>query len=451
LAQTPVNAVVSVPGSKSETNRALVLASLATGPSQIIGGLDARDTRLMRDALRALGVTITENGDRWQVEPPDQFSPADRIDCGLAGTVMRFVPPLAALAPGATEFDGDEEARIRPMSGLLDGLQAAGAIIERGSTELPFTVTGRADLPGGPATIDSAASSQFVSGLLLAAARMAGGLDLRHQGDGSVPSKPNIDMTVQMLRDRGVHVDDSEPDHWVVYPGSISGGEFVIEPDLANAAPFLAAAALTGGTVTVPRWPQQSNQPGAAITDVLALFGADVRLDGDQLTVQGTDKLEAVDIDLHDASELTMIVAVLAAFADHTSHIHGVAHIRGHETDRLAALEHDLNTVGAKVEQTDDGLTIHPKLLRSGPWLTYADHRMVTAGALLGLIIDDIELDDVDCVSKTMPDFVGLWSTMLSDSVANEQRSGAELDQGTVGDGAPQNGAGPDDQEGGPA
>lgn len=428
LAEVPVNATVPIPGSKSETNRALVLAALADGPSTIVGGLDARDTRLMRDALRSLGVTITEtataDGDQWRVEPPDRFVPAGRIDCGLAGTVMRFVPPLAALAPGRTEFDGDAEARVRPMSGLLDGLEAVGAGIDRTDGGLPFTVTGRSDLPGGQATIDSAASSQFVSGLLLAGARMAGGLDLRHRGDGSVPSRPNIDMTVQMLRDRGVRIDDSEPDHWIVSPGTISAGDFVIEPDLANAAPFLAAAALTGGTITVPHWPRQSHQPGAAITDVLALFGADVSLEGDRLTVRGTDNLQAVDLDLHDASELTPVVAVLAAFADRTSHIHGVAHIRGHETDRLAALEHDLNAVGVKAEQTDDGLTIHPKLLRSNRWLTYADHRMVTAGALVGLMIDDIELDDVDCVAKTMPAFVDLWTTMLSDSLTREQEAG---------------------------
>jgi 3-phosphoshikimate 1-carboxyvinyltransferase len=351
------------------------------------------------------------------------FAATGDIDCGLAGTVMRFVPPVAALAAGATRFDGDEGARIRPMAGLLDGLVAAGASVDRGANGLPFTITGRPDLPGGPVVIDSSASSQFVSGLLLAGARFANGLDLRHEGP-SVPSRPNIDMTVQMLRDRGVRIDEPEPDHWIVAPGSITGGEFVIEPDLANAAPFLAAAAVTGGTVSVPRWPQKSHQPGAAIADVLALFGAEVDLDGDVLTVQGTDKLEAVDLDLHDASELTTVAAVLAALADHTSHIHGVAHIRGHETDRLAALETDLTGVGADVRQTDDGLVIHPKLLRSNTWLTFADHRMVTAGALLGLVIDDIELDDVGCVSKTMPDFVDLWTTMLADSVAAEEEAG---------------------------
>ncbi|GAB3928607.1 3-phosphoshikimate 1-carboxyvinyltransferase [Microlunatus endophyticus] len=429
LAPVPVNATVSIPGSKSETNRALILAALADGPSVITGGLDARDTRLMRDGLRALGVVITEHDNRWEITPPSEFSPAAEIDCGLAGTVMRFLPPVAALAAGATTFTGEVavldggEVRVRPMGGLLEGLNAAGAAVEIAANGLPFTITGRPDLPGGEVVVDSSATSQYVSGLLLAGARFAGGLDLRHQGPW-VPSRPNIDMTVQMLRDRGVVIEEPEADHWIVHPGTIAAGEFVIEPDLANAAPFLAAAAVTGGRINVPRWPRESNQPGAAITDVLALFGADVSLDGDLLTVQGTDKLEAVDLDLHDASELTMVAAVLAALADHTSRIHGVAHIRGHETDRLAALETDLTAVGAEVRQTDDGLVIHPKLLRSNTWLTYADHRMVTAGALLGLVIDDIQLDDVECVSKTMPDFVDLWTGMLADSVAAEEEAG---------------------------
>lgn len=423
LAPVPLNATVDIPGSKSETNRALILAALADGPSVIMGGLEARDTKLMRDGLRSLGVVITEHDDRWEITPPAAFTPGSKIDCGLAGTVMRFLPPIAALADGATTFDGDEGARIRPMAGLLDGLTAAGAAIDRGANGLPFTITGRADQPGGQVVIDSSATSQFVSGLLLAGARFAGGLDLRHEGP-SVPSRPNIDMTVEMLRDRGVRIEEPEPDRWIVSPGPIAAGEFVVEPDLANAAPFLAAAAVTGGRISVPRWPAKSNQPGAAITDVLALFGAEVTLDRDVLTVQGTDKLEAIDLDLHDASELTTVAAVLAALADRTSHIHGVAHIRGHETDRLAALETDLNAVGADVRQTDDGLVIRPKLLRSNTWLTYADHRMVTAGALLGLVIDDIQLDDVSCVSKTLPGFVDLWTTMLADSVRAEEEAG---------------------------
>ncbi|MBA8795597.1 3-phosphoshikimate 1-carboxyvinyltransferase [Friedmanniella endophytica] len=434
IATVPVRATVRVPGSKSETARALVLAALADRPSTITNGLDARDTRLMRDGLRALGVRI-DDGDGhdapvWTVTPPERFTAGATIDCGLAGTVMRFLPPLAALAEGRTSFDGDEAARVRPMAGLFDGLADAGAHVEpigegnRGG--LPFAVTGRPDLPGGVITIDASASSQFVSGLLMIGARLAGGLDLRHvsQTGAAVPSAPNIAMTVAHLRERGVQVDDSRPDHWIVSPGPVAARDVTIGPDLANAAPFLAAAAVTGGRVTVPDWPERTDQPGDRIQEVLALFGAEVALDADGLTVTGTDQLHAVDLDLSDASELTPVVAVLAALADHTSHLHGVAHIRGHETDRLAALATDLEAVGAGVRETDDGLTVHPKLLRSSGWLTYADHRMAHAGAVLGLVIDDIVLDDIGCVGKTMPEFPVLWQRMLDDAVrADEELS----------------------------
>jgi 3-phosphoshikimate 1-carboxyvinyltransferase len=420
-----MNATVRIPGSKSETNRALVLAALASGPSMITGGLDARDTRLMRDALRAFGATITEDGDCWEVAPPNGLQAGDQIDCGLAGTLMRFLPPVAALADGRTRFDGDEAARARPMRALLAGLHDAGAAIagDDGSTDpegLPLTVTGNGGLTGGHVSIDASASSQFVSGLLLAAPRFTNGLDLRHIGDDPVPSQPNIDMTVAMLRDRGVDVDDSEPNRWVVRPGDISGGTIGIAPDLANAAPFLGAAAITGGRVTVPDWPESSFQPGAAIVDLLEMFDADVGYADGQLTVRGKNELQGFDADLHDASELTPVVAALAALAEQTTHIHGVGHIRGHETDRLAALEEDLTSIGVHAHQTEDGLVIHPKLLYGNLWRSYQDHRIATAGALLGLVVDDLELDDVSCVDKTMPEFVSLWTAMLADSAVAE-------------------------------
>lgn len=424
-APAPMNATVAVPGSKSETNRALVLATLATGPSVITGGLDARDTRLMRDALRAFGASITEDGDRWDVVPPESLRPVPGIDCGLAGTLMRFLPPVAALADGSTRFDGDEAARIRPMDGLLSGLRAAGAQVagddDRAGDRLPVTVISDGSPAGGSVTIDASGSSQYVSGLLLAAPRFTHGLDLRHTGEQPIPSQPNIDMTVQMLRDRGVSVDDSEPNRWIVDPGEIAGGEIPVAPDLANAAPFLAAGAITGGEVTIPGWPQASFQPGAAIVELLELFGADVTYHDGQLTVTGTNELHGFDVDLHDASELTPVIAALAALADHATHLHGVAHIRGHETDRLAALEENLNAVGAHAHQTGDGLVIHPKLLHGTVWHSHQDHRIATAGAVLALVVGDIQLDDVACVGKTMPDFVSRWTTMLSDSAAAEE------------------------------
>lgn len=414
VAQETVHATVRVPGSKSATNRALVLAALADAPSTIEGGLDARDSRLMRDALRALGVGIDDAGDVWRITPTRSFRGGATIDCGLAGTVMRFVPPIAALADGPVRFEGDEAARARPMGPLLDALSDMGADVSAGDT-LPFTITGRPDLPGGPVNVDASSSSQYVSALLLTGAHYARGVDVRHTGP-SVPSLPHIAMTVAMLRSRGVEVNDSGPDRWIVRPGPIAARDLTIEPDLTNAAVFLAAAAITGGRVSVPGWPRQSLQPGHRVVDVLRAFGAEIDQSDDGLTVAGTNHLRGVDIDLHDASELTPVVAALAAVANDTSHIRGVAHIRGHETDRLQALHDELTNLGSHVTQNEDGLTIHPRILHGGEWRTYGDHRMAHAGALLGLLVEDVTLDDIGCTDKTMPQFPELWEDMLAQS-----------------------------------
>lgn len=412
-----MRATVHVPGSKSETNRALVLAALAGGPSTIDNPLEARDTRLMRDALRALGVEITEEPGRWRVAPPAEFTGGGSIDCGLAGTVMRFVPPLAALARGPVAFDGDERAYERPMQPLLEALTGLGVTIGSDAARLPFVLNGRPDLPGGAVSVDAGASSQFVSGLLLAGARYADGLDLRHVG-GPVPSEPYVAMTVAMLRERGVEIDDSQSGRWRVRPGPIDPMDVTIAPDLANAAPFLAAAAITGGSVTVPNWPRHTHQAGDAIRGVLTEFGANVTRVHDSLTVAGTDEIHGVKLDLSAASELVPVAAAMAALADGNSVLHGVEHIRGHETDRLAALAAELQALGAHVHETRDGLNIHPRLLGGATWHTYADHRMAHAGALLGLVVGDVEIDDIGCVTKTMPEFVDLWTRMLSDSDA---------------------------------
>ena len=428
LAPAPIHAAVNVPGSKSQTNRALVLAALAGGPSVIRNGLDARDTRLMRDGLRALGVQITETAEGWQVTPPPRFSGRVTVDCGLAGTVMRFLPALALLADGPVRFDGDAQAYARPMRPLLEGLRQLGASVESQGDTLPFTVDGtllRAEPTGGPptgpgrtdgaVTIDASGSSQFVSALLLVAARLPGGLDVRHVGP-SLPSRPHIEMTVAMLRERHVRIDDTAPDRWLVTAGPIAPRDETIEPDLSNAAVFLAAAAVTGGAVTVPHWPGATTQPGDAIRDILTRFGAEVSVDESGLTVRGTDHLHGVDLDLSAASELTPVVAAVAALADDTTHLRGIGHIRGHETDRLAAVAAELERLGGHVSQTDDGLTIDPRLLGGARWRTYADHRMAHAGALLGLLVPEVTVDDISCTDKTMPDFAGLWQAMIDSS-----------------------------------
>jgi 3-phosphoshikimate 1-carboxyvinyltransferase len=415
-APAPITATVVLPASKSETNRALILAALASGPSVITGGLEARDTQLMRDALRTLGVGIEESGRQWQVNPRQSFAAGGTIDCGLAGTVMRFVPPVAALADGTVRFDGDEQAYARPMAPLLGALKLLGARVDGNGYSLPFNLTGNPQLPGGDITVDASASSQFLSGLLLAGVRYANGIDIQHIG-GEIPSRPHIQMTLAMLRARGVEINDTVPDRWVVTPGAIQPLDVTIEPDLSNAAPFLAAAAITGGTVTIPNWPARTLQPGDAIREILQDFGARVDLDGSNLEVQGTDQLHAVDLDLSESAELTPVVAALATLADDTSHLRGIAHIRGHETDRLAALETELDRLGSHVRQTHDGLIIHPRILGGDLWHTYADHRMAQAGALLGLLVPEIVLDDIGCTGKTMPEFEQLWTKMINDSV----------------------------------
>ena len=415
-APAPITATVVLPASKSETNRALILAALATGPSVVTGGLEARDTQLMRDALRTLGVRIEESGDQWQITPPRSFVAGGTIDCGLAGTVMRFVPPVAALADGTVRFDGDQQAYARPMAPLLGALKLLGARVDGNGYSLPFDVTGTPRLAGGDITVDASGSSQFLSGLLLAGARYAAGIDIQHVG-GEIPSRPHVQMTLEMLRARGVDIDDTTPDRWIVPPGSIQPLDVTIQPDLSNAAPFLAAAAITGGTVTIPNWPAPTLQPGDQIRNILEDFGAQVDLTGSTLRVEGTDQIHAVDLDLSASAELTPVVAAVAALADDTSHLRGIAHIRGHETDRLAALETELDRLGSHVRQTHDGLTIHPRILGGDLWRTYADHRMAQAGALLGLLVPEVVLDDIGCTSKTMPEFEQLWTKMINDSV----------------------------------
>jgi 3-phosphoshikimate 1-carboxyvinyltransferase len=415
-APAPITAAVTIPGSKSETNRALVLGVLAAAPSVITGGLEARDTQLMRDALRTLGADISEDDNGWQITPPDAFTAGGAIHCGLAGTVMRFVPPVAALAHGSVRFDGDREAYARPMAPLLGALKHLGARVDGNGYSLPFTITGNPRLRGGEVTVDAAGSSQFLSGLLLAGARYADGIDIQHIG-GEIPSLPHVQMTLAMMRARGIEVDDTTTHRWVVLPGTVQPVDATIEPDLSNAAPFLAAAAITGGTVTVPNWPNETIQPGDGIRGILEQFGAEVVLEDNVLRVTGTDHIDGVDLDLSGAAELTPVVAAIAALADDTSHLRGIAHIRGHETDRLAALETELDRLGSHVSQTHDGLTIHPRIMGGDLWRTYADHRMAQAGALLGLVVPEIVLDDIGCTSKTMPEFEQLWTSMINDSV----------------------------------
>ncbi|HKT03188.1 MAG TPA: 3-phosphoshikimate 1-carboxyvinyltransferase [Rugosimonospora sp.] len=409
----PVHATVRLPGSKSMTARALVLSALAAGPGTLAQPLRARDTELMAGGLRAMGTYVsTQDDERWVVRPRALAGPA-HVDVGLAGTVMRFLPPVAGLATGPVTFDGDPRARQRPLGPLLDALRAVGVRIDSADTGgLPLTVHGTGAVGGGEVTIDASASSQLVSGLLLAAPAFGRGIVVRHAGP-PVPSAPHLRMTVQMLRAAGAAVDDSAPDLWAVQPGPLSGRGWAIEPDLSGAAPFLAAALVTGGEVRVPGWPTVTAQPGDQLRALLTEMGGECTLTTDGLTVRGTGVVHGVNADLSEVSELAMVLAALAALADSPSRLTGIGHVRGHETDRLAALTRELGSLGVAVTELPDGLAIDPKPVQGGRFGTYDDHRMAHAGAVLGLAVPGVVLSDVACTSKTMPDFPALWEAMV--------------------------------------
>jgi 3-phosphoshikimate 1-carboxyvinyltransferase len=414
-ALAPVDARVSLPGSKSLTNRELVLAALADGPGIVRRALRSRDTDLMAAALTALGSTVDASGDDWAVAPGIAGTDGREVavDCGLAGTVMRFVPPVAALRGGPTTFDGDPHARTRPMAAVLEALRSLGVTVTADADRLPFVVRGAGSVRGGTVVIDASSSSQFVSALLLAAPRFDEGIDVRHDGK-PVPSLPHIEMTVACLRARGVEVDDADANRWRVLPGPIAARDVTVEPDLSNAAPFLMLALTSGGRVTVRDWPPSTTQAGDALRDLLTRMGAEVTLDADGLTVRGTGSIHGIDVDLHDVGELAPAIAALAALADSPSHLRGIAHIRGHETDRLAALATELSALGSDVTEHEDGLTVRPATLHGGTFHTYADHRMAQAAVVIGSAVPDVLVEDVDTTAKTFPGFARVWSELFS-------------------------------------
>lgn len=434
LALKPLQAKVGVPGSKSLSNRYLILAGLGGKPTRLLGLLRSRDTDLMMTALNSLGAACQINPDdptEVLVRPPvnGRFRGGATINCGLAGTVMRFVPALAMLADGPTLFDGDQQAYDRPMKPLLDGLSQLGAKIEyRGRTGfLPFLLNPPSQLRGGEVRIDSSASSQFISGLLLLGSRAVDNLTIIHQGK-QLPSLPHIAMTVADLREAGVRV-QADPSHysWTVQPGS--PGEMIqlppsvqVEPDLSNAAPFLGAALIGGGSVSVPHWPRKTTQPGGLLPSYLERMGAQVEMkseDGSSsvCTVRGDQKIRGLgDLDLSAAGEIVPSIAAILIFAQTPTQIHGIAHLRGHETNRLEALVKEITRVGGRARELEDGISIQPVPLQTmhGALMdTYADHRMATFAAMLGLKIPGIYVRNIATTAKTLPDFTGMWYRML--------------------------------------
>ena len=412
--RSPLAATVVLPGSKSLTNRALVLAALADGRSTVRRPLRSRDTELMAAGLRVLGVEVadTPDGD-WVVDGvPGPLRPSgDRVDVGNAGTVARFLPPVAALGLGPVLFDGDPRVRERPLASLLVALRSLGAELDRVDA-LPLTVRGTGAVPGGSVVLDASQSSQLVSGLLLAAPRFAQGVAVRHNGP-PLPSAPHLALTVDALRASGADVDDTVPGTWRVAPGRLLPRDAAVEPDLSTAAAYLAAPLAAGGSVTVDDWPTGSRQPGAVLPDLLEQMGAVVTRGASALTVAAGPGLHGIDVDLKDAPELTTVLAALAALADSPSRLRGVAHVRLQETDRLKALAVQIVSLGGDVAETEDGVEVRPRPLHGGLLASYDDHRLAMAWAVLGLAVDGVLVDDIATTGKTVPDFVGSWSRML--------------------------------------
>jgi 3-phosphoshikimate 1-carboxyvinyltransferase len=418
-----VSARVVIPGSKSVTNRALILAAQAQSPSLLKRPLISRDTELMVAGLRAMGVGIKDlqvDGDlAWEIIPAPLRGPA-KVDVGNAGTVMRFLPPLSALAHGDISFDGDPRSYERPLGPVIAALEDLGIEIEHGGRySLPMIVKSKGQIPGGALTIDASASSQFLSALLLIAPSTRDGIVATHKG-GPLPSMPHIDMTVQMLRDFGATVEvNKEANSWSVSAGPLQGQDLVIEPDLSNAAPFLSIAMVCGGSITIADWPEVTTQPGDQLREILTAMGAKISQSADGLTITGGDSIKGIDIDLHDVGELTPAIAALAALADSPSHLRGIGHLRLHETDRLAALTREINSLGGNVVEDETSLHITPtgalgKGLHGGTFHTYEDHRLATAGAVIGLVIPGVEIENVATTRKTLPDFPGLWQSLVS-------------------------------------
>jgi len=418
----PIVAKVEIPGSKSVTNRALVLSALADSPSILRRPLISRDTTLMKNGLVAMGAGIAESlheGElRWTISPNELIGPA-LVDVGNAGTVMRFLPPVAALANGAISFDGDARSHERPIAPVIRALEELGVAIDHeGRYALPMVVNGTGGLRGGEIDIDASASSQFLSALLLIGPATLNGISARHTGS-PLPSMPHIEMTVAMLRDFGAAVDvDAQQNTWRVHPSRLVGKELVIEPDLSNAAPFLSLAMVCGGSITIADWPSSTTQPGDQLRDIFRAMGAKVFFTDEGLTLTSKgiaegDRIHGIDIDLHDVGELTPAIAALAALADSPSHLRGIGHLRLHETDRLAALTREINALGGNVKEEETALHITPASLRAGIFHTYDDHRLATAGAVLGLVVDGIEVENIATTAKTLPDFARMWSDLV--------------------------------------
>jgi 3-phosphoshikimate 1-carboxyvinyltransferase len=416
-ASQPLKAKISIPGSKSATNRALILAAISKTPSRLRKPLSSRDADLMVKGLRSLGCKINEikttEGFDYEITPQKLSGPC-QIDVGNAGTVMRFLPPIASLATGLVHFDGDARSHERPLEPVIKALEQLGISIEHGSKyRLPLTINGSGQINGGEIQIDASASSQFISALLLLGPATKNGLTVKHTGK-SLPSMPHIEMTIQMLRKFGAIV-EVDQNSWTIRSGELHGQDLTIEPDLSNAAPFMAAAMVCGGSVEILDWPKSTSQPGDQLRDIFAKMGARIEQNGEGLKIFGSGEINGIDIDLHDVGELTPTIAAVAALASSPSTLRGIGHLRLHETDRVAALANEINNLGGDVTEGPGELLIKPtNLVASQIFKSYEDHRMATAGAIIGLAVKDLIVENIETTKKTLPNFPGMWQEMLN-------------------------------------
>ncbi|MEY3495981.1 MAG: hypothetical protein RJA80_203 [Actinomycetota bacterium] len=409
-----INSTLEIPGSKSATNRAFVLAALGDQNSIITNPLFARDTNLMLEALEKLGCNVVKKSNSVEISPMKKDHSEISIDVGLAGTVMRFVPPLAALSSGTSHFDGDERARNRPMKTLIESLKKLNVkVIDNHQGKLPFSIISDGQITGGEIEIDASESSQFISALMLVGAKFKNGLTIKHVGQ-NLPSLPHIEMTIEMLKEVGVKTNQINATTWRIDNQNIYSKNWLVEPDLSNAGPFLAAAMVTKGEIKINDWPLQTTQAGNSWIEILSLMGANIQLNSKQLILKNESDIKGINYNLNNVGELTPVLVAISLFANSKSEFTGISHLRGHETDRLAALVENITAIGGDAKETEDGLIINPKQLHGGVWKAFDDHRMATAGAVIGLKVKDIYVDDISTTSKTLPNFEDLWNKMVN-------------------------------------
>jgi 3-phosphoshikimate 1-carboxyvinyltransferase len=286
-------------------------------------------------------------------------------------------------------------------------------VIDKHDGKLPFSIVSEGEIVGGELEIDASESSQFISALILVGAKFKNGITIKHVGE-NLPSLPHIQMTIAMLKEVGVTTNQIDKTIWKIDNQEIKSKDWKIEPDLSNAGPFLAAAMVTNGEVRIKDWPAQTTQAGNAWIEILTLMGADIQLSSNDLILKNNSEIKGIKYNLQDVGELTPVLVAISLFANSKSEFSGISHLRGHETDRLAALVENINSIGGDAKETQDGLIITPKELHGGIWKAFDDHRMATAGAVIGLKVKDIYVDDIATTSKTLPNFEKMWHKMVN-------------------------------------